>query len=316
MFSQRKNRERREAIICSGLVNKLKEAVQSVIQSGGTRDQANCSRSPVLGHSDNTNALCNVLEAVLIHGLRDSFGERMSTFLTDTDRMPVPNFWPVILIESHRDLIEQVGELSFITSEVGRSRAWLRLALNQGQIGSYLAILANDTRTLKEYYKPHSFLRDPEQADIMLCVLQPVSALIFNLATNAAVLNTWTQTPLVLAGLWAPSTDQGGSLDPVLSATDVASTFIAEDSVNVGIPIDDTPLSDKMFDMIVGRTPETSFISQVMESRSAQEESQQTETKENTQGERNEQVYTSEDYDRDVKANKYEEQQTANVQFE
>ncbi|CAL4151673.1 unnamed protein product, partial [Meganyctiphanes norvegica] len=117
-------------------------------------------------------------------------------------------------------------------------------------------------------------------------------------------------------GLWAPSTDQGGSLDPVLSATDVASTFIAEDSVNVGIPIDDTPLSDKMFDMIVGRTPETSFISQVMESRSAQEESQQTETKENTQGERNEQVYTSEDYDRDVKANKYEEQQTANVQFE
>lgn len=116
MFNQRLKRERREEAISASLITRLKEAVQSVLQPGGT---SNCysgqnfntgSHGPVIGHSDNTNALCNVLEAILIHGLRDSLGERMTSLLgSDPDRMPVPNFWPVILIISHRDLIEQVG---------------------------------------------------------------------------------------------------------------------------------------------------------------------------------------------------------------
>lgn len=116
MFNQRFKREHREAAISASLILRLKEAVQSVLQPGGTecsydgRMSMQASAGPVIGHSDNTNALCNVLEAILIHGLRDSLGERMSSLLgADPDRMPVPNFWPVILVISHRDLIEQVG---------------------------------------------------------------------------------------------------------------------------------------------------------------------------------------------------------------
>ncbi|KAG7174005.1 Pleckstriny domain-containing family M member 1-like [Homarus americanus] len=161
MFNQRIKRERREAAISASLVMRLKEAVQSVLQPGGTgcssytgQNSFTGSLGPILGHSDNTNALCNVLEAIFIHGLRDSLGERMSSLLgSDPDRMPVPNFWPVILIISHRDLIEQVSELSFISSEVGRSRAWVRVTVNQGQICSYLSVLLHDTRTLKDYYR-------------------------------------------------------------------------------------------------------------------------------------------------------------------
>ncbi|KAK8393234.1 hypothetical protein O3P69_013324 [Scylla paramamosain] len=271
MFTHRLKREKREAAICSSLVTRLKEAVQSVLQPGGTtsnsgpRYSPSVPHGPVLGHSDNTNALCNVLESIFIHGLRDSFSEKMSVLLgADPDRMPVPNFWPVILIISHRDSIEQVNELSFISSEVGRSRAWVRLALNNGQICSYLSVLLQDSHTLKDYYKTTAFLRDPERADITLGVLQPLASLTFNLATNAAVLNTWTQTPLVLAGIWTPSI-QGMISDPVLAATDVASTVHDVQAHGVGIPIISTPISDHMFDMIIGGTPETSFISDYME---------------------------------------------------
>lgn len=268
MFNQHFKRERREAAISTSLVTKLKEAVQSVLQPGGSYGVQNYSTGslgPIIGHSDNTNALCNVLEAILIHGLRDSLGERMSTFLgSDPDRMPVPNFWPIILIISHRDLIEQVSGLSFISSEVGRSRAWVRLAINQGQICSYISVLLHDAHTLKDYYRTTAFLRDQERSDIMLRVLQPVSSLTFNLATNAAVLNTWTQTPLVLAGLWAPSV-QAVVSDPVLAATDVASTVYDEQSAHVNTNIIGTPISDQMFDMIIGGTPETSFINDYME---------------------------------------------------
>lgn len=114
MFAHRIKREKREAAICVSLVTRLKESVQSVLQPGGTTKDygprlSSQAYGPVLGHSDNTNALCNVLEAIFIHGLRDSFSEKMSVLLgADPDRMPVPNFWPVILIISHRDLIEQV----------------------------------------------------------------------------------------------------------------------------------------------------------------------------------------------------------------
>ncbi|KAK3895030.1 hypothetical protein Pcinc_001238 [Petrolisthes cinctipes] len=272
-------RERREDAIRSSLLTRMKEAVQSVVQPGGSANRYSqqhtvspsgvVAAGPVLGHSDNTNALCNILEGVFIHGLRDSLGERMSSFLgSDPDRMPVPNFWPVLLVISHRDIIEQVNELSFISSEVGRSRAWVRLALNTGQICSYLSVLIKDSHILKDYYKPTSFLRDYERSDMMVSILQPVSSITFCLATNAAVLNTWTQTPLVLAGLWAPMLEQHVASDPILAATDVAST-VRDDSDPSGNTdvnnIPSSPVTDQMFEFIIGGTPETSFIRDYMD---------------------------------------------------
>ena len=152
--------------------------------------------------------------------------------------------------------------MSFITSEVGKSRAWVRLAINQSQLCSYLSVLGGDSRTLKDYYKTSAFLRDSECCDIMLRVLQSVASISFNLATNAAVLNTWTQTPLVLAGIWTPMTAlQGSHIDPVMAATDVASTVADDETRGIDVPESDNPISDVMFQLIIGGTPETSFIS-------------------------------------------------------
>lgn len=58
--------------------------------------------------------------------------------------------------------------------------------------------------------------------------------------------------------------------DPVLAATDVASTVMDERTEGMNIPIVETPVSDQMFDMIFGGTPETSFISN-MESRESKD---------------------------------------------
>ena len=107
MFKQAFKRDKREMIVRSGLLEKLKEVVQSLLQPSGSKLSMKMPEM-ILGHSDNTNVFCNIIEALFIHGLKDSLGERMSSFLGDPDRMPVPNFWPVILIISHRDLIEQV----------------------------------------------------------------------------------------------------------------------------------------------------------------------------------------------------------------
>lgn len=134
MFSQRLKRERREDAIRSSLIMRVKEAVQSVVQPGGSANRysehasAKGVTGPVLGHCDNTNALCNIIEAVFVHGLRDSLGERMSSLLgSDPDRMPVPNFWPVLLVISHRDIIEQVSiitRLPLCTITGGLAMVW------------------------------------------------------------------------------------------------------------------------------------------------------------------------------------------------
>ena len=66
--------------------------------------------SRVFGNSDLTNNLCSALEAVLIHGIKDSYSSKVSSFfLSDPDRMPVPNFWPVVMSVSHKDDIKEVS---------------------------------------------------------------------------------------------------------------------------------------------------------------------------------------------------------------
>lgn len=114
MLSYQSKREKREAAIRNSLLDRLKDSIQSLIYGPGgeniPRLSSNTPRSNVYGHTDNTNALCSVLEAIFIHGLKDSLGDRLSSiFLTDVDRMPVPNFWLVVMVVSHRELIEQVS---------------------------------------------------------------------------------------------------------------------------------------------------------------------------------------------------------------
>lgn len=123
MLSFHTKRERREAVIRSALLEQLKDSIQSLIYGPGGENVPKLSSSgpkgQVLGHTDNTNALCCILEALFIHGLKDTLGEKLSSmFSGDLDRMPVPNFWMVIMVISHRDLIEQVSKYLFFNSEI------------------------------------------------------------------------------------------------------------------------------------------------------------------------------------------------------
>ena len=98
----------------------------------------------------------------------------------------------------------------------------------------------------------------------MVRVLNPLLGLNFSLATNAAILNTWTQTPLILSGIWVPPTYNmtNSGMGPVMPATDVASTFDDNRQPYVEeFPSNEPSLSDKIFEMIM-KTPETDFIDQ------------------------------------------------------
>ncbi|NXL39479.1 PKHM1 protein, partial [Glaucidium brasilianum] len=57
----------------------------------------------------------------------------------------------------------ELEQLIFINTDVGRCRAWLRLALNDGLVECYLKLLLREKSRLPEYYQATALLLDAEE---------------------------------------------------------------------------------------------------------------------------------------------------------
>lgn len=124
-----------------------------------------------------------------------------------------PNFF-------RSDVISELEKISFVSTDVGRCRAWLRLALNHGLLECYLASLFREDSKLQAHYQPGALLLNAEERDVLLSYLQGLASLAFSLSYKSAVLNEWTTTPLALAGL-CPVASPTETHDPPLNAGDL-----------------------------------------------------------------------------------------------
>ncbi|XP_043110101.1 pleckstrin homology domain-containing family M member 1 [Puntigrus tetrazona] len=150
------------------------------------------------------NLLCCAVEAVFIHGIKSKFIRFDGSHTRkggSRGALPQPVFWSLLKTVTHRDVIQELERLSFINSDIGRCRAWVRLALNDGLLECYLTSLLREGSKLGSYYQPGALLLDPEDREVLLTLLQGLSSMTFQLSYKSAVLNEWTNTPLVLAGL-------------------------------------------------------------------------------------------------------------------
>ncbi|KAI5609748.1 pleckstrin-likey domain-containing family M member 1 isoform 1 [Silurus asotus] len=162
--------------------------------------------SLVTSEESEANQLCCALEAIFIHGLRSKFirTEGAGARNRKAGPLPQPVFWNLLKAITHRDVIMELEGLSFINSDVGRCRAWVRLALNDGLLECYLTSLLRESTQLGIHYQPGALLLDPEEREVLLSLLQGLASLAFQLSYKSAVLNEWTTTPLALAGLCHP----------------------------------------------------------------------------------------------------------------
>ncbi|XP_076472493.1 uncharacterized protein LOC143301928 isoform X2 [Babylonia areolata] len=161
-----------------------------------------------------SNRLCSVLEAVFLHGVKDNMMSKLVSYAHGTSTEIKLNFWSVVKKFTHKDVIVQLKELSQINSDIGLCRAWVRLAINDGLVASYLASMMADTKTMRTFYHSWAYMLDYEQPDILRNHLTGLMGLNFRLSLNSSVLNTWSSRTIQLAGL---STD-GPSLAPVIRA--------------------------------------------------------------------------------------------------
>ncbi|XP_030321729.1 pleckstrin homology domain-containing family M member 1 [Calypte anna] len=159
----------------------------------------------VTSDDGNANSLCCALEAVFVHGLKakhikmESGGKGKKA--GGRGPLPQPVFWGLLKSITHRNIVSELEQLIFITTDVGRCRAWLRLALNDGLVESYLTLLLRERPRLPEFYQSSALLLDAEECEFLLSYLQGLTSLTFQLSYKSAVLNEWTVTPLSLSGL-------------------------------------------------------------------------------------------------------------------
>ncbi|XP_063991317.1 pleckstrin homology domain-containing family M member 1 [Diachasmimorpha longicaudata] len=179
-----------------------------------------------VGNCEESMALCSVLEAIFLHGLKDSLLNRVTEALSgpDFDAMPQPSFWGPLLVFSHRQMIHHIQELKQITTEVGYCRAWIRIALNEGLLSSYFASIHRDSSPLKPYYDRAAFIRDFDHMEVARRLIESLDAIAFDLACNNSLLNFWSSTPLLMAAIWSPPMKSC----PIFSAVDIAKTINSE----------------------------------------------------------------------------------------
>uniref|UniRef100_K7FBL9 Pleckstrin homology and RUN domain containing M1 n=1 Tax=Pelodiscus sinensis TaxID=13735 RepID=K7FBL9_PELSI len=178
---------------------------QLVSSIKGLQKQYATSDALVTSEDDHANALCCALEAVFVHGLKAKYikpeAGGKGKKLGGRTPLPQPVFWGLLKVITHRNIISELEHLSFISTDVGRCRAWLRLALNDGLMECYLKLLLQETSRLPEYYQTSALLLDVEECEFLLSFLQGLASLTFELSYKSAVLNEWTVTPLALSGL-------------------------------------------------------------------------------------------------------------------
>eukprot|EP00079_Xenopus_tropicalis_P009314 XP_002933223.1 PREDICTED: pleckstrin homology domain-containing family M member 1 [Xenopus tropicalis] len=167
----------------------------------------------VTSDDDDANALCVALEAVFIHGLKPKFikaqtDKRNRRYKGRHVPLPQPAYWALLKAVTHRNVITELERVSYINTDVGRCRSWLRLALNDCLMECYFISLQREKSWLTEYYQPFALLLDAEDCDVVLSYLQGFASLTFSLSYKSSILNEWTATPLSLAGLWLDDSDR------------------------------------------------------------------------------------------------------------
>ncbi|XP_024879853.1 pleckstrin homology domain-containing family M member 1 [Temnothorax curvispinosus] len=215
---------KRNLLVRDSLQKQLNTSVMEMQSAPGVADD------DVVGMCDETMTLCSVLEAIFLHGLKDSLLNRVTEALSgpDLDAMPQPSFWGPLLVFSHRQIIDQIQALSQVTTEVGYCRAWIRLALNEGLLASYFCAIRRDTSALKPYYTRSAYIRDVDLVEVAQRLIENLEYVRFELACNSSLLNFWSTTPLLIAGIWSPPMKSC----PVFSAVDIAKTINSESTDN------------------------------------------------------------------------------------
>eukprot|EP00730_Choanoeca_flexa_P018108 TRINITY_DN8789_c0_g1_i1.p1 TRINITY_DN8789_c0_g1~~TRINITY_DN8789_c0_g1_i1.p1 ORF type:complete len:1252 (+),score=285.50 TRINITY_DN8789_c0_g1_i1:140-3895(+) len=127
------------------------------------RLHANTNNEASNGNRQELMEVCGVLEQIFRHGLQSSWLKSE------------PSIWDVAVKITHKDDLASIKNISHATTDMARARAWLRLAMAQSSLESYVAVLTSSHDLVKSHYEAWAFLADQEQCGKLQALLASMS---------------------------------------------------------------------------------------------------------------------------------------------
>ena len=162
--------------IYTKILTRLSDSIKSVIKEGLKN----------ILYSDNivVTELCASLESVFMHGLIDKNIIRSSTTYWDYVKN-IKTTWV-----SGEEVITKIMKIPEISSDIGRARCFLRIALNEKRLLEYFTSLTSNEEITKKNYLAKALLREEEQVTIVKNFLRSIGDVRFSLSLIEERLNS------------------------------------------------------------------------------------------------------------------------------
>lgn len=150
-------------IIKERILDNVAKAVKSIQGKCVTADPEN----PVyLGNEDEScQKLCDNLDRVFLHGLKHI--QR--------------GYWKVVSEFTDKQTLKDLKHLQHVTTDLGRGRSWLFMALNDCLLESYIRCYEENIKTVRKYYVKEALLLDQQSVTVLLTLTAGLEYVVFQL---------------------------------------------------------------------------------------------------------------------------------------
>lgn len=150
-------------IIKEKILDNVAKAVKSIQGKYVTADPEN----PVfLGNEDEScQRLCDNLDRVFLHGLKHI--QR--------------GYWKVVSEFTNKQTLKDLKHLQHVTTDMGRGRSWLFMALNDCLLESYIRCYEENIKTVRKYYVKEALLLDQQSVTVLLTLTAGLEYVVFQL---------------------------------------------------------------------------------------------------------------------------------------
>ncbi|XP_008316676.1 pleckstrin homology domain-containing family M member 2 isoform X2 [Cynoglossus semilaevis] len=133
----------------------------------------------IRNHDRVLQRLCEHLDHALLYGLQDISS----------------GYWVLVLHFTRREAVRQIDELQHIATHLGRSRAWLYLALSESSLESYLRLFQENQGLLHKYYFKNALVCSHDHLTLFLTLVSGLEFIRFDLELDVPYLDVAPYMP-------------------------------------------------------------------------------------------------------------------------
>ncbi|XP_053941904.1 pleckstrin homology domain-containing family M member 2 isoform X4 [Cuculus canorus] len=191
----------------------------------------------IRNHDKVLQRLCEHLDHALLYGLQD-----LSS-----------GYWVLVVHFTRREAIKQIEVLQHVATNLGRSRAWLYLALNENSLESYLRLFQENLSLLHKYYVKNALVCSHDHLTLFLTLVSGLEFIRFDLDLDAPYLDLAPYMPDYYKPQYLldfedrlPSSMHGSDSLSINSFNSVTSTNLEWDDSAIAPSSEDGDLTDTL----------------------------------------------------------------------